>query len=442
MTGTVTSQPQQQRFIPPTNRPLHLNRFYSYLVYIISALLVMVASNEQSRAWAQPVRLSQAIASAVERNPSVQQSEARVKSLHGRKLQAAALPPLTVSYHEEDIPNGSGPGSGGQKIYTLSQDFDLPGLFGLRARLYGDLTEAGVTAASFAKRAAKAEAVAAYSELYARERQVLLLRLAVDVARRAAEHAKRRYEAGETAALESMQSAAAAALAVQAYRESEMRKSDASLRLAAAMGIPVTDLLETADSLSGFTDSPAIPNPDALLDAHPAVQIARMMMEGYEFDSNWRWMEYLPGFSVSAFRQEYQALGNFWGVEFGINVPVWFFLSPRGSTEEAEGNALEAQASYRAVTAETSSRIRRAIAVYLHAEAALREYRSSLLAEANELQRVAELGFQIGDLTYLEYASAMERSLSIQMGYYDSLMKYFEAAGTLELETGIELPWN
>jgi heavy metal efflux system protein len=410
----------------------------SQLPGLIIVLILLINMFPGGVSVSQSISLEEAYAAVNEKHPDIMHALAQVRIADGQKLLALSPPPLSLSYFEEDIATDNSFGDGGQRVYSIGQTFDIPLLIGARGYLYGALSDAAKANVQYAERKARGEALRSYSLLFARHEQVLLLRRNASNAKRMSEIASERYEAGETSKLAALQARTRHALAEQLLRKALIEEEAASRGLATAMGIGSSGTLLATDSLVVHPEN-TFHNPDmtAQIASHPLHAASTLRMEGFHSDKTWRWLEYLPSFSASAFRQEYRDLGNYWGLELTAHIPLWGFLMPRGSTEQAAGNLMEAEARYSRMHNMIAVRLANVQSRYIHMRTTITEYSTSLLAEGNEIQRVANLAYASGDISFLEYSMAIENANEILIGYFDVLADYYDAIANYETETGI-----
>ena len=122
-------------------------------------------------ATAQQPRLDSLLSAVGDGHPRIRAALAEIDMQRGRKLQAIAPPAPTLTFHEEEIPAGATLGSGNQRIWQVSQGFDLPLLIGARGYVFGHLQRAAEHRLAVARAMVRAEIVSAYAAWYACLRQ-------------------------------------------------------------------------------------------------------------------------------------------------------------------------------------------------------------------------------------------------------------------------------
>ncbi|MFZ1729018.1 MAG: TolC family protein [Bacteroidota bacterium] len=409
-----------------------------WLTFVIFAPLFL------SSAPAQQLRLDALLAGVSDAHPRIRSALAEIDMQRGRKLQSLAPPSPRFTFHEEEIPDGAALGSGNQRIWQVSQEFDLPLLIGARGYAYGHLQQAAEHRLVFARSMVRAEIIRAYARWYTRERQLRLqeenLRLAGEFARKA----KLRFEKGETSALETARARAEEAAARIAHEQARTSLLEASseLSLAAAFSIDTQDGITAiaADSLAvkdisrylDFSLSAAAPQAAA-----PLLEALREERDAARANASWRWMEFLPRFEAAWFRQDFRDIGPHWGAELTASLPLWFLLDTRGSIEEHSAAARQSDAQYEITMKEFENSVRNARRALAAAAATVQSYDSDLLREAERIARAAESGYDNGEIGYMEYIAARQTANGISINYYDSLAALYAAIAQYELVTGI-----
>ncbi len=400
-------------------------------------------------AQAQELRLETLLSSVSDAHPRIRAAMAEIDMQRGRKLQAIAPPSPTFTFHEEEIPNGASLGDGNQRVWQVSQGFDIPLLIGARGYAYGHLQQAAEHRLAFARAMVRAEIIRTYTAWFAAQRQLRLqeenLRLAGDFARKA----QLRFESGETSALEAARARAEEATARIAREQAQraLQVSAAALSQAAALstvpmswsgpgvGPPPADSLELqrASRTLRLPDAPGAATVSPLRDA------LREERDAARSNASWRWMEFLPRFEASWFRQDFKDIGAHWGAELTASLPLWFLLDTRGSIEEHSAAAAQADAEYEITMREFENSVRIAQSGLSTAATNFAAYDGELLDESERISRAAELGYDSGEISYMEYIAARQTANTIAVGYFDAFAALYAAIAQYELVTGTHI---
>ncbi|MDX9760148.1 MAG: TolC family protein [Bacteroidota bacterium] len=453
-------------------------------------LLLLLLPPDGMTTLAQPLRLSSLLNTVDDAHPRIRAALAEIDVQRGRKLQAIAPPAPRLTFHEEEIPSGEALGAGAQRIWQLSQEFDLPLLVGARGAMYGHLERAAEYQLSVARAMVRAEIIDRYATWHARLRQYVLLeenqRLAADFARTA----RLRHDAGESSALEAARARAeeASARIARDQARRSLEEAAAALAIATARDIPsdvaaMPDSLDPAELLRRLPSSEEAmlaPSADAYRSASgesataagesataagesataagesataagesataagnretsPLLRSLREERDAARSNASWRWMEFLPRFEASWFHQDFKHLGPHWGAELTASLPLWFILDTRGSMIEHDAMARQAEARYERAAIEIERDVRLARRTLATAAANMRAYTDALILEARHIADAADIGYDSGEVGYMEYLSARQAVNAITIGYHDALAELYRAVARYELVSGIHI---
>jgi outer membrane protein TolC len=401
---------------------------------ILSLTLIALFATGFPAEAQQGVRLDDVLRSTDD-HPRIRFSRAEVDVQHGQKLMALSPPSPRLTFREEEIATGGSLGSGGLREWQLSQGFDIPLLIGARSWGYGMREERAEMNLSFARAEVRASIIRGYVRWYAAWHKRELQRQSTALAKTFAEKARLRTEAGESSALEAARANAEAARMAMALADAdaEVTAAAGALRIAVGRGNAMDGLeaMYPADSLQPLKDL----LPADRLDSIPVpyqVQLAMLDARAAKKDASWRWMQLLPDFEIAAFRQDFSDIGEHWGLELSASIPLWFLLDTRGSVEAAQAEARKAEAEYD--EARLSWLSVRAVREqrYQNAWQKWTSFESGLALEADRLLRSAVLGYDSGEISYMEYIDAVQEANSIRTAYFDLLAELYDAAADLE----------
>ena len=429
---------------------------------LLLLLLLLLLPPDGMTTLAQPLRLSTLLNTVDDAHPRIRTALAEIDVQRGRKLQAIAPPAPRLTFHEEEIPSGEALGTGAQRIWQLSQEFDLPLLVGARGAMYGHLERAAEYQLSVARAMVRAEIIDRYATWHACLRQYVLLeenqRLAAEFARTA----RLRHDAGESSALEAARARAeeASARIVRDQARRSLEEAAAALALATARDIPsdvaaMPDSLDPAELLRRLPSSEEAklaPSADAYRSAagesataagkretSPLLRSLREERDAARSNASWRWMEFLPRFEASWLHQDFKHLGPHWGAELTASLPLWFFLDTRGSIIEHDAMARQAEARYERAAIEIDRDVRIARRALATAASKMHAYTDALVLEARRIAHAADIGYDSGEVGYMEYLSARQAVNAITIGYHDALAELYRAVARYELVSGIHI---
>ena len=154
--------------------------------------------------------------------------------------------------------------------------------------------------------------------------------------------------------------------------------------------------------------------------------------------------EFLPGIHVGATaqafiksfnpyhidRQPFEK-GNFMAFEVGISVPL-FFGATSSRLKAAQMETTISRLNYEYADSEASTELKRLTTILSTLNDKLEYFRSTSLPRAKEIQRIAQVSYEYGDIDYIEYISNIETVFSVLREYADCIHEYNQTIIALE----------
>lgn len=380
------------------------------------------------RAYGVELTFEQCVDSALVNNPAVMAAALSVEK--SRVLKGTAFDPdFTSITLQQNAVEGGGMDNG----VTFSQEFDFPTAYVARYKVLSERTRLEESRFRLLSSEVERDVAAVYNELlYYAELQ----RLNTDLGRIYDEFcnvAAIRVEAGESSALELM----------NARRVRENNRMD-SIGLAADYMDRLTELRR----LTGCADAEVSHN------ASLSIVSGGMAGNGFSFEDSPLGLvslgeikvaerevasaknDFLPGIQLGATVQavikgfnpyHVERLpfdkGNFMGFEVGISVPLFF----GASSSRLKAANIEKRISllnFEAVKAETLSAVEAAESRIALISSRLDVYRKESLPRAREIERLAAVSYEYGDIDYLEYIANMDTAYKVYAEYAQCINDY------------------
>jgi outer membrane protein TolC len=382
--------------------------------------------------------LEGAIESALKNNPEIKRSAASIDGARGRFWNSISLPQPTVTASYDFVPKNQPLARYEERAYQISQPFEFPTnyyLYGKQASSEIDITKAELFQTSSAIILKVKDAY--YKSLAAQALHNIALEN-MQAAQEFMSKAQVRYNAGEaanielmTARLQNAESANAAAISLNELKSAREKIKALLAEKNVYTNYILTDSLKPAEVSTeineilekAFGSNPLIKKGEAELRASSARrQIA--------------WSGLLPSFEIS---YSWQALGgsaDYYGVSFGMSLPLWFMFDQKGKIQEASAGYRGAEAELIAVKNTLRFNITNAYINLKNEERQLKLYKDELLPQANEIYRAALLSYGAGELSYIELLQAKQTANSVKSNYVNALLNYNIAAAQLEQLAG------
>jgi cobalt-zinc-cadmium efflux system outer membrane protein len=261
-----------------------------------------------------------------------------------------------------------------------------------------------------------------YVATWVAEQRLRLLEESAALAATYAQQSQRREELGEIAPLEARR-AQVEALQVQRELERERRSHDANLaRLGRLIGKDLRGVALVIASENSMMDTLTIPTV-ADTARNPELNGLKAGLRAAGHGLTLASLSWLPDMEIGYFRQRVPADADpeFWGLEVGFSLPVWFWLGGRGDLQTAKAQKKAAAASLQARRLEISSQWDTQRQEYFSALEQVQIFNAEILPLARESYDLARRSFTLGEASYLEVLDAQRSLLQAQLEHLESV---------------------
>ncbi|GFE78944.1 outer membrane protein [Steroidobacter agaridevorans] len=402
-------------------------------------------------------QFDQLVSTALERNPNLQQTLARVRAAQSQVTLAVAqrTPGVTLNgaeqrarWPEEYIyppPFGGGTYWSGQLLANLSWDLDF---WGKQAALI-DAAKSTVEAARLDSEAARLATTVAMSQTYLDLNRAIAL---ADIARQSLEQRKRilditrkRIDAGLDTNVELREAESAVPQAELARLQAEAAREVAVHRLAALAGDGADAYEKIGKPTLNLEAALSIPTqlPADLLGRRPDILAARARVEAATSERAAARAAFYPNVNLSAFAG-FQAIGldnlfeannRTYGIGPAISLPL--FESKRLKSQFNTATALqdEAVSSYNGVVLSAVQQVADQLTQVNYSAQQLHQARATLTA-AEEAYRLAQKRYEAGLANYLSVLTTETQVLNARTTFVDILHQQALARVSLLLAVG------
>ncbi len=416
---------------------------YKRILVVCCIFLVVCSAFAQDSSSTMNLSLKNAMEIALKNHPEIIKFKMGVEAARGRYSQGIALPRPEIAVGYEFIPSGKGPGNYDERSIELSQAFEFPSLYFYR----GSKSKAEINAAEFEyNQAERTVRLAVKKAYYAALAKYKLLGIAEENLNLAAEFHRKaeiRYKAGEASNLEFLTAKVQLSEAKTLIGTSNKEFLSALNGLKYAMGfgnVSEPGQIVFADTL-GYTkheisEARLI---ERCIKENPQINRSVALLEASRIDKSIADMGYLPSFDAAYMFQSKNSGGGYYGFRLGMSIPIWFMTEQKGRQQEAGANLQWSASELESVRNKVKSSLTDAWLNYGNDEKQVLLYQSELLPQADEVYRTANLSYQAGEISYLEYLQAKFTLINARINYTKSLLDYNEAVINLEETSGVEL---
>lgn len=395
--------------------------------FLAIATIVMMSNANFAFGETRRLTLKECIEESENHNLSIKAARLSAEKAELMRGTVLDLPRTGVALTQESTSGGS-PDNG----ITVSQEFDFPTLYVARHKSLK--AESAFERSNY--NVARAEEVKEISDCYY---QLLHAQAVVAVREKQdsvlADYKKvmdEKYRQGETSRLNQIQ-------ASKIYEENRMELR-AARDARDVFALDMQRLLNTEDEVVPSEPATSViefanPESELYFASTPQGELATARVALGEKNLSVAKQNFLPGFSVAATnkllikgfnpydveREPFK--GNFVKFEVGVTLPIFFgaerarLRSARKDVEMARVMRVEAEQT-------ATKEYRAALSAYNTAYRNLNYYRNEAIGQADEIERLAKVSYELGEIEYVEMIENVQSAIDIRLRYADAVKEY------------------
>ena len=413
-------------------------------LFVITLMAAASIAQAEISAPAEPLRLSDLVREALDRNPEIQAARRGVEAKRARIPQARAWadPTVTVGYGGNVVPPFTlmrdDPSSARQIM--AEQEIPYPGKTRLRGQIAEREAEAESRSVEDISRRVVAEVKETYFELYTADRSLETLQKDREILQKLAKVAEIRYSVGKAAQQDILR--AQLELSRLTERETLLEETRRTLeaQLNSLRDLPVdspvgptgaiqqSPLAQSLDELQAAAESgfPALKRQQTLIESNRlAVDLARR--------------EVRPNFSVGYTYMQRTGIPDMYGITFSTSLPIWRHSKQDMTIREAAENLEAARRTEQNERAVLRYRVKQE---YLQAESAARVlnlYSQGIMPQSRLTLESSLATYETGAIDFQTVLGNFTTILDYELGYHQQIAAHEKALARLEELTGLEL---
>jgi cobalt-zinc-cadmium resistance protein CzcA len=149
--------------------------------------------------------------------------------------------------------------------------------------------------------------------------------------------------------------------------------------------------------------------------------------------------ELLPDISFKYFRQKISGDNNFWGMEVGLGVPLWFWWEQSGNIKESNYEFKIASSEEISFRKSLENEINKTFEEYENSLRQMKFFNEQAMKEADEILRQSKKSYDEGVIGYVEYLNALNLTYDTKTQYLNSIYNYNQSIINMEKLTAGEL---
>lgn len=370
-------------------------------------------------AWAQSRAMSLQECLDMAAQGSLQLKAGQLQVEQQRRLQGTAF-----EMDKTAVTLSQDPSSGGSPDNSLSvsQDFDFPTLYFARRSALKAQTDVSRRQLEVTGNDVERQVSSKYSELVSLRRQVQVLQRQDSIYSRFLEIATAKLSSGDAGTLEKMN--AQRVLRENALRLQQTRNDYRAAQMELAVLLGFDGLVEPTDTELRIEPDGSFSEADDM-SFSPLAGLYAANVTARQKELTVARQGFLPGISVLLRNQlviksfnpyditrERFSKGDFMGFEVGLSIPL-FYGSQRAKLRAAKTGLELARVEQQQSVNELNRDYRAAVNDYRKAEQTLRYYDGEGRQQAEEIARVSQLSYEMGEIDYMEYMQNLEESCSL-----------------------------
>ncbi len=393
-------------------------------------------------AGAQTLTLEDCIGRAMKHNIELQSAEKGVE--RARTLQGTAWDMEKTELALVQSPSESG---GPENALTLSQQMEFPTYYAARRRQLKAETQAERSRLDMLRSTVAADVASAYYQLAYEWQRHALLATQDSILQHYVTLARKRFDSGETRRLEVLSAERQQKENAMALATVSTDVHTAEQQLALLIGMTESEADGLASRIAANETLPSAPQ-DFSYNLTPEGAWSSARLTAADKAVSTAKNGYAPSLSLTLKHQlvitswdPYNINrtrfdgGNFMGFEFGVGLPLFYGATKakvKAAKHEREMLVLEIKQQEQQRTQEYATALTR----LQQARQKLEYYQKEGEPQAAEILRLANIEYEAGEISYIEYTAALQESVSIRLAANEAANEHMQAQVQLARLTG------
>ncbi|MBE0543436.1 MAG: TolC family protein [Verrucomicrobia bacterium] len=377
--------------------------------------------------------LDAAIQLALEANPQLRASLARVDASVGRAKQARQWgnPELELSAEDWPVSGGQGFADAKQTI-GVAQTLPFPG----KKALDGQIGNAGVKLSEAELTLRRTELVrdvkSGFFRVLASERVVEVAKQLVVVAESSANTARKRVDAGAAAYQEQLRAEVQLEQARTELTGFERELATAQQAFATLLGRPDLNHAKLTGALADRPNARLLElTPEEHPGTHPLLNTAQANLDRAQLEYRRVRLEPYPDVKVGVAGGRIGATDESI-IQLGFSLPLPLIDRGKGKRQEARANVNVAEAEMLAAQQQLQREWANARKRYRTAAEQVANYRERILPKAAEALRLIQTGFEEGKFNFIDLVDTQRTTAEARLAYQEKLLELNVAQAELE----------
>jgi len=391
---------------------------------LILAILLIIA--QIANAFADhTITIEEAVKIAVSNHPLISSSNAVIDEAKGGLLSAVSPESPQIAWEYEGVPSGSQLADYEERRLTLSQELEFPLKTYLRYSHSKTVLNRTIYEQSVIRLDLEAQVRELYIEAWEKSEIESILSQNFKAVSEYADNIQKAYELGEASLFDAQRAKVEAYSARQLSESAIVEKAVAMDNLIRFIGtefdaFKLENPLENAAPYSADTVYPSEAG------ENPELKLAEYNSKIAGYEKHLTYLNWLPDLEISYFQQHLPVENDpdYWGMEFGINIPLWFWLGQRGEMKSSKARMRISEAEYHNLVIETANEYNTALGKLKILSKNYELSTDEILPLSRKTLELAKKSYSLGEASYLDVIEA-------QRNYLESRLDSIEIAADL-----------
>lgn len=394
--------------------------FMKYIKFLF--LVHFVLSVENYTIYSQKLTIEDAVSIALENNQDIKTAKINVAKEEAIVLKSFNIPKPQLFIEFEGV-KGSINNFESRKI-GVSQDLEFPSVYFFRANVQN--SQVNIAKMELNK--------LAYQIRYEVETAYLKVVLDNELLKIAKENLKlyedflyvagKKYEAGSASNLEVLGAKVSKIKYENQVKSLESEITNSKSELRKLLNVSYFEY----ENLDSFSYKPFSIDKDDIMNLtiknNPALKIIQYKKEKFSNKLSLSKSEFLPSLSFKYYKQKIGSENDFWGVEFGIGLPLWFWWEQTGNIKESSYEIDISNSEESSTKNSLTNEVNIFFEEYLNSTREVQFFNDEALFESNEILRQSKISYEEGAIDYVEYLQSLQLVYETKSQYVNSLYNY------------------
>lgn len=398
-----------------------------YFIIVAFFFYAIINLNAQIK-LPEKLSLKEAESIAMENNPEIKKAFHSINSAKGKFWQGISPQQPELNFSYDFVPLGTGLKNFDERTIEINQSFEFPLLTYYKGKQFDNGISLSEIEYNETTLSVLKEVRADFISL---EEKMMLIKIKeenLNVAKDFKEKSAIRFNVGEANNIEKL---TADVQYTQALNELEVSKNNFKVslnELLYSMGIKNYNYSYLPEITDSLVYRPFTISLESLIELtsnnNYALKIAETKKLSSELSKKVAISSYLPGFSIGYKRQAMSNINDFYGINFGITIPLWFLFDQKGKIQEAEAEIKISENEFEGKHIEIMAEVKKTCLNIQNSEKQIQLYRQTLLPQAEEIYRTANASYNAGEISYLELLQAKQTLIAAKENYIYALKEY------------------